>query len=69
MKKITRKPLTVHPDVIFKELDGEYLLVNLKTDKIFSLNKTGSLVWEGISIGLSITEISKKICSDYKISN
>lgn len=35
-----------NPDVIVTELEGELVLLNPRTQAIFSLNATGSLIWE-----------------------
>ncbi len=34
------------PDVVHQELQGEVVLVNLKTNRIFVLNRTGARFWQ-----------------------
>jgi hypothetical protein len=40
-----------HPDVVWRRVDEEAFLVNLKTNRIYSLNPTGARLWELISAG------------------
>jgi hypothetical protein len=40
-----------HPDVVWRRVDEEAVLVNLKTNRIYSLNLTGARLWELISDG------------------
>ena len=35
-----------HPNVVARDLDGSTVLVQLDTSRIFTLNATGSRVWE-----------------------
>jgi len=35
-----------HPNVVARELDGSTVLVHLDTSRIFTLNATGSRIWE-----------------------
>jgi hypothetical protein len=40
-----------HPDVAWRRVDDEAVLVHLKTNRIYSLNPTGARLWELISAG------------------
>jgi hypothetical protein len=40
-----------HPDVVWRRVDDETVVVNLKTNRIYSLNHTGARLWELISTG------------------
>jgi Coenzyme PQQ synthesis protein D (PqqD) len=46
----TQSP-TPHPDVVWRRVGEEAVLVNLKTNRIYSLNDTGARLWELISSG------------------
>jgi hypothetical protein len=41
----------LHPDVVWRRVGDEAVLVNLKTNRIYSLNHTGARFWELISDG------------------
>lgn len=38
-----------YPNVVARELDGAVVLVNLDTSRIFTLNATGSHIWQLLS--------------------
>jgi hypothetical protein len=40
-----------HPDVLWRRVGDEAVVVNLKTNRIYSLNYTGARLWELISAG------------------
>jgi hypothetical protein len=40
-----------HPDVVWRRVGDETVVVNLKTNRIYSLNHTGARLWELISAG------------------
>jgi hypothetical protein len=40
-----------HPDVLWRRIGDEAVVVNLKTNRIYSLNHTGARLWELISTG------------------
>jgi hypothetical protein len=40
-----------HPDVLWRRVGDEAVVVNLKTNRIYSLNHTGARLWELISTG------------------
>lgn len=40
-----------HPDVVWRRVGDEAVLVNLKTNRIYSLNQTGARFWELLSAG------------------
>jgi hypothetical protein len=41
----------LHPDVVWRWVDDEAVLVNVKTNRIYSLNHTGARLWELIEAG------------------
>lgn len=54
------------PDVIERIIDGEAVLLDLKTGVYFSLNETGSLIWELLDGVATIPEISEAISKKYE---
>jgi len=43
--------LKPHPDVIETPLEGELVLLDPKTQQMYSLNATGTLIWETLKSG------------------
>lgn len=57
------------PDVLFTPLDnGEAVLLQLCTKKYYSLNVTGSRIWQLMSQGLSLEEISSEMEAGFEVT-
>jgi len=58
-------PLTVSPDVVFRELDGEAVLLDLGTGTYFGLNPVGTRIWQLIGAGREQIEIVNDLAAEY----
>lgn len=58
----------VHSDVLTKKVQGETVLVQLKTDRIFTLNKTGSRLWELLNEGRDRREIQQLMQNEFDVA-
>ena len=68
MKLTLEQRLRPHPDVVDTDLDGgETALLHLETKTYFSLNATGSRIWQGLKDGLSLAEVSRRLQEEYRI--
>jgi hypothetical protein len=52
---ITYKPNT--DDIIYQEIDGEIILLNLKNGNYFSLDNLGALIWKAVCEEISVNLI------------
>ena len=51
-----------HPDVVDTELEaGETVLLHLASTTYYSLNPTGTCIWQGLKQGLSLREVSQRL--------
>jgi len=56
------------PDVVVTELDDkEAVLLHLGTKMYYTLNETGIRIWQLLSEGHSISEVSEKIHNEYDV--
>ena len=54
--------LRPHPEVVDTELEGEETVVlHLESKLYFSLNPTGTHIWQGLKSGLSLHDISARL--------
>ena len=53
------------PDVVHDIIDGEAVIVNLKSGNYYSLEKVGAEVWNLIALGKQISQIVAAICNRY----
>jgi len=61
-------PVARTESLIVKEVDGETLVYDLKTDKAHCLNETAALVWKNCDGRKSVSEISKVLSADSNAS-
>jgi hypothetical protein len=57
----------VNPDVVTQRVDDELVLVNLRTNKIFSLNSTGARFWDLLVSGQSKQQIIQVMAGEYDV--
>ncbi len=60
--------LQPHPDVVFKLLDNEAVLVHLGTNRIFTLSETGARFWQLLTAGRSRPEIEEQLLDEYDVA-
>jgi hypothetical protein len=58
-------PLTLSPDVVFRELDGEGVLLDLGTGTYFGLNAVGTRIWQLIDAGREQADIVDLLAAEY----
>ena len=57
-----------HPDVVDTELEGrETVLLHLHTKLYYSLNATGSCIWQGLKEGLTLQLISQRLQKEFVV--
>jgi hypothetical protein len=57
-----------HPDVVFKLLDDEAVLVHLGTNRIFTLTPTGARFWQLLVAGNDRDAIAEQLLEEYDVS-
>lgn len=55
-------------EVLWQVIDSETVLFDMRSDQIYQLSTTGSLLWELIVVGSSEREIVAKIAAEYDVS-
>lgn len=53
------------PDVVFRDLDGEAVILDLESGTYFGLNEVGTRVWQLVGEGRSEAEIVGTLARDY----
>lgn len=54
-------------DILFRELEGEAVLLNIQTGIYFGLDPLGTKIWQLFQKKYSIEEVSKSIRNDYEV--
>jgi hypothetical protein len=57
-----------HPEVVDTELEeGETVLLHLESKTYYSLNSTGTRIWQGLKQGLPLEEISRRLQAEFAV--
>ena len=57
-----------HPDVVDTELEGqEMVLLHLKSMRYYTLNPTGTRIWQGLKRDLTLRQISQRLQEEFVI--
>jgi hypothetical protein len=59
-------PLRLSPDVVFRELDGEAVILDLASGSYFGLNDVGTRVWQLIDQGSTIERVLDTVAEEYE---
>jgi hypothetical protein len=55
------------PDVVARRLDDEIVLVNLRTNRIYSLNRTGGRFWDLLLEGHDLSKIEELMTQQFDV--
>jgi hypothetical protein len=55
------------PDVVFRELDGEAVLVNLNRGTCFTLDRVGTRIWQLLGQPSSLSDILQELTSEFEV--
>lgn len=58
----------IQDDVLFQELQGESVLLNLKTGMYFGLNPIGTRIWQLLQDEQSLDKIVGVLLEEYEVS-
>lgn len=59
--------VTVSDDVIFQELDGEAVLLNMQSESYFGLDSVGTRIWELLKAHGLVRTAAQKLLDEYDI--
>lgn len=55
------------PDVVAQRLGDEVVVVHLRTNQIFVLNRTGSRFWELLADGATLDEVRERMLAEFEV--
>jgi hypothetical protein len=59
--------LTTSPDAVVRRLGDELILVNLRTNRIYELNRTAARLWELIAEGRDAGELRQAMLHEFDV--
>ena len=66
-ESILRSKVSINDDVLFQEIKGEGVLLNLKTGVYLGLNPVGAMVWSLLSRNPSVGEILSAMLAEFDV--
>ena len=57
----------ISPQVLSQEVDGETVLLDLRSDFYFGLDEVGTRVWQLLQSGLSLQELIDRMAVEYEV--
>ncbi len=60
--------VSIPDQVLFRDLDGESVLLHLGSGLYFGLDEVGTRIWNLLGEGRSLNEIEKSILTEYDVS-
>jgi len=57
--------MSVSPDVVSEVIEGQAVLLNLRSGKYFRLNRTGTVVWQELERGQSPEAASASLAREF----
>lgn len=61
--------VTISQQVISRNIDDETVLVNLETERMFTLNSTGARFWQLLGEGQKLDQICRQMKLEYEVSS
>jgi hypothetical protein len=59
--------LAIAPDVLFQEVGGEVVLLNLADESYFGLDTTGARIWQLLAEGRDIGELQQILMDEFEV--
>jgi Coenzyme PQQ synthesis protein D (PqqD) len=59
--------LKVNPDVLFQRLENDAVLLHMKTDRFYNLNRTGARFWELLNEGHDLNHIQEQMLREFDV--
>lgn len=59
--------IRIPDDVVFQVLDGEAVLLNMKTEIYFGLDETGTRIWQLVGRERSFGQLARALLEEYDV--
>ena len=59
--------ITVPPDVLINQIDGESVILSLVTESYFGLDETGTRMWSALTTSESIQQAYDTLLAEYNV--
>jgi hypothetical protein len=67
MELSLRHSISVAPDIVFREVDGEAVILNLESGVYFGLDQVGTRIWQLIQEHGSLQKVFETMCDEFDV--
>ena len=60
--------VTIPEDLVYQELDGEMVLLNMQSGQYFGIDEIGSKIWALVEEKVLPVDIVKRLIAEYEVS-
>lgn len=61
------KQVKASENVLFQEINGEYVLLNMESEQYFGLDEVGARIWEGIMEDTNPSVVLEQLENEYDV--
>ena len=61
------RSVQISPDVLFQEVSGEMVLLDLNSEQYFGLDEVGARIWSLLESGVGETAVVDTLLEEYKV--
>jgi hypothetical protein len=69
MELSLRHSITIAPDIVFREVDGEAVILNLDSGLYFGLDQVGTRIWQLIQQHGSLQKVFETMCEEFDVGS
>lgn len=55
------------PDVVYQDIEGDAVLVHLRANRIYALNRTGARLWHLLTAGYDRERIAEELAREFDV--
>jgi hypothetical protein len=64
---ITNQQIAISPDALFRELDGEAVLLDLQSERYYGLDRIGARIWQLIDEHGDVATVKELMLQEYDV--
>jgi hypothetical protein len=68
MARPVDQPVRIGPDVVFRALGDQMVLVHLGDDRVYEMNDTGAFIWTKLSDGATPAQAAAALVETFEVS-
>lgn len=64
----SRNKIVINRKIVWREVDGEAVILNVDSSHYYTLNETGTRIWKMLKSGDSVSDIAALLSDEYGVS-